>query len=109
MLSIRNLYPYNNQVRGVIAMDQIVHQMPARKAAKNSVEIVVHLAEALDDKQRNNLVVALENTTGIVSAMFCHLRDHLMLIRYDRDFYSSHDVLERITSQNISARLIGPI
>jgi hypothetical protein len=107
--SIGDLYPYKNQVEEAVAMDQIVHQMPTQKVAKNSIEIVVHIVDALDDKQRNNLVVTLENTKGIASAMFCHLRDHLMLIRYDRDLYSSHDVLERVTSQNISARLIGPI
>lgn len=90
-------------------MEQVVRQMPTLNIPKHSVEVVVHISEHLDDKQRHNLVVALENTTGIVSAMFCNLRDHLILIRYDRDTCSSKDVLERVRSQNIGARLIGPI
>ena len=90
-------------------MDQGVHQMPPQSAAKNTVEIVVHLSGQLDDQQRNNLVVALENTTGIVSAEFCHLRDHLMLVKYDRDHYSSHDVLAAFETQKVNASLIGPI
>ena len=49
-------------------MDQVVHQMPQLEAAKNTVEVVVHISEHLDDRQRNNLVVALKNKNGIVSA-----------------------------------------
>jgi hypothetical protein len=90
-------------------MEQGVHQIPPRSAAKNTVEIVVHLSGQLDDQQRNNLVVALENTTGIVSAEFCHLRDHLMLVRYDRAQYSSQDVLKAFGTRHVDARLIGPI
>jgi hypothetical protein len=37
------------------------------------------------------------------------LRYHLMLVRYDRDMYASQDVLGRVTSHNVSARLIGPV
>ena len=90
-------------------MDQVVHQMPQPDAAKNTVEVVVHISECLDDKQRNNLVVALENRNDIVSAEFCHLRHHLMLVRYDREHYSSQDVLNAFGAQKINARLIGPI
>jgi hypothetical protein len=74
-----------------------------------SVEIVVHITETLEQQQRGNLVAALENDGGIVSAEFCPLRYHLMLVRYDKDMYSSQDVLGRVTSQNIDARLIGPV
>jgi hypothetical protein len=90
-------------------MNQVVHQMPPQSAAKNTVELVVHVSGQLDDKQRNNLVVALGNTKGIVSAEFCHLRDHLMLVRYDRDQYSSQDVVKAFGAQHVDARLIGPI
>jgi hypothetical protein len=90
-------------------MDQVVHQMPRLDAAKNTVEVVVHISELLDDKQRNNLVVALGNRNDIISAEFCQLRDHLMLVRYDREHYSSQDVLNAFGSERIHARLIGPI
>jgi hypothetical protein len=59
--------------------------------------------------QRNNLVVALENEDSIVSAEFCPLHYHLMLVRYDRDQYSSQDVLGAVSAQKLQARLIGPI
>ena len=90
-------------------MDQVVHDMPTLDVAKNTVEIVAHISENLDDAQRNNLVVALEQNDGIVSAEFCPLRYHLMLVRYDRDQYSSKDVLNAISDRELQARLIGPI
>jgi hypothetical protein len=90
-------------------MNQVVREMPLTNAAINTVEIVVHISESLDDAQRNNLMVALEQNDGIVSAEFCPLRYHLMLVRYDRDQYSSQDVLGAVSDQKLQARLIGPI
>ena len=90
-------------------MDQVVHEMPTLDVARNTVEIVVHISENLDDIQRNNLVVALEENVGIVSAEFCPLRYHLMLVRYDRERYSSQDVLNAVSDRELQARLIGPI
>jgi hypothetical protein len=76
---------------------------------ENTVEIVVHITENLEEQQRQDLIAALEDNGGITAAEFCPLRYHLMLVRYDRDLYSSQDVLDRVTSQNVSARLIGPV
>jgi hypothetical protein len=90
-------------------MAQATDHMPTLNEAKNAVEIVVHVSENLEDQQRSNLVTALEQETGIVSAEFCPLRYHLMLVRYDRDHYSSHDVLTAFDAQKVNARLIGPI
>ena len=90
-------------------MAQGVHDMPTLDVAKNTVEIVVHISENLDDVQRNNVVVALEQNDSIVSAEFCPLRYHLMLVRYDRERYSSQDVLNAVSDRELQARLIGPI
>jgi phosphoribosyl-ATP pyrophosphohydrolase len=75
----------------------------------NTVEIVVHISETLGEEQRKDLVTALEGEENIVSAEFCPLRYHLMLIRYDRDISSSQDVLGSVKAQNYNARLIGPV
>lgn len=90
-------------------MDIVVENMPILNEAKNAVEIVVHVSENLEGRQRNNLVVALKKEDGIVAAEFCPLRNHLMLVRYDRDQYSSQDVLGAVSAQKLQARLIGPI
>jgi len=90
-------------------MDMVVENMPVLDKAKNTVEIVVHVSENLEERQRSNLVVALEDKDGIFSAEFCLLRYHLMLMRYDKDQYSSQDVLSAVSGQNLQARLICPI
>ena len=76
---------------------------------EHTVEIVVHITESLGEQQRDNLVAALEDNSGITAAEFCPLRYHLMLLRYDRELYSSQDVLDRVKAQNVDARLIGPV
>jgi len=74
-----------------------------------TVEIVVHITETLGEQQREDLVTALEDNGGITTAEFCPLRYHLMLVRYDRDMYSSQDVLEYVKAQDVNAKLIGPV
>jgi hypothetical protein len=90
-----------------ITMEQALHSVETYP--DHTVEIVVHITETLDEKQREELVNALESSGGITTAEFCPLRYHLMLVRYDRDLYSSQDVLDRVKSQNLDARLIGPL
>jgi hypothetical protein len=88
-------------------MGQVLHSI--KSEPDHTVEIVVHITENLGEKQRQELVAALENNDGITTAEFCPLRFHLMLVRYDRDLYSSQDVLDRVKAQNVDARLIGPV
>ena len=88
-------------------MDNAVQQSVIED--KNAVEVVVYIKEDLGDEQRDLVVSALEKTDGIIGAEFCQLRNHLMLAKYDRDIFSSQDVLKSFTSMNLDARLIGPI
>ena len=88
-------------------MGQALHSIESEP--DRTIEIVVHITDTLGEQRREDLVTALEGNGGITTAEFCPLRYHLMLVRYDRDLYSSQDVLERVTSQNVSARLIGPV
>ena len=88
-------------------MGQALHSIESEP--DHTVEIVVHITETLGEQRRENLVAALEDSGGITTAEFCPLRYHLMLVRYDRDSYSSQDVLDRVKSQNVDARLIGPV
>ena len=88
-------------------MGQALHSIESEP--DHTVEIVVHITETLGEQRREELVAALEDSGGITTAEFCPLRYHLMLVRYDREVYSSQDVLEHVTSHNVSARLIGPV
>ena len=88
-------------------MGQALHNIESEP--DHTVEIVVHITETLGEQQRGDLVAALEGNGGITTAEFCPLRYHLMLVRYDRDLYSSQYVLDRVKSQSVDARLIGPV
>lgn len=88
-------------------MAQALHSIDAYP--DHTVEIVVYITEALGENRRGDLVAALKESSGITTAEFCPLRYHLMLVRYDRDMYSSQDVLARVASQNVEARLVGPV
>jgi hypothetical protein len=88
-------------------MEQALHNIESEP--DHTVEIVVHITETLGEQRREDLVAALEDSGGITTAEFCPLRYHLMLVRYDRDLYSSQYVLDRVESQNVDARLIGPV
>ena len=80
-----------------------------RQEPDHSVEIVVHIDEALPEVKRAGLVNALQEIDGIISAEFCPLRYHLMLVRYDRETFDSLDVLGKVNAQDVHAELIGPL
>ena len=86
------------------AVAQDIHPEPG-----HNVEIVVHINELLGESGRDELVGALEKSEGIRSAEFCPLRYHLLLVRYYKDMMSSQDVLGEVSSQNVHAKLIGPV
>lgn len=88
-------------------MGQVLHRIEVEP--DHSVEIVIHITETLGEERRKDLVAALEEEESIISAEFCPLRYHLILVRYDRDIISSQDVLNRVESKNYDARLIGPV
>ena len=88
-------------------MGQAMHSI--ENEPEHTVEIVVHVAENLKERQRNYLAVILEEEDGIIAAEFCPLRYHLMLVKYDRDMYCSQDVLASVRSLNINASLIGSV
>lgn len=88
-------------------MENAIQQMPVD--AKNAVEVVVYIKADLGDEQRDLVVSALEKTDGIIGAEFCQLRNHLLLAKYNKDIFSSQDVLKSFKSLKLEARLIGPI
>lgn len=77
--------------------------------ANHNVEIVVYVEDRLDEAQRTGLTTQLQQNRGIYTAEFCPLRDHLMLIQYDRGQMNSQDVLRHVSNNHLNARLVGPI
>jgi hypothetical protein len=88
-------------------MEQTIHI--GQFQPEHIVEIVVHITETLEELQRLSFIAALEKDDRIFSVSFCPTRCPLMLVKYDRDHYSSQDVLACIESQKVNARLVGPV
>lgn len=88
-------------------MNQVAQVLPNDERC--AVEIVVHISNDLGDEQRNLVVSALEKTDGIIGAEFCPSRNHLVLAKYDKDVFTSQDVLKSFKSMDLKARLIGTI
>ena len=90
-------------------MGEFAYEMKKEAVPTHNVEIVVHVEEILGEEQRTDLVSGLVAEEGIAGAEFCPLHYHLMLINYDRDLMNSQEVLHKVTSQNIHAKLVGPV
>ena len=88
-------------------MNQAAHNLPNEE--KRAVEVVIYISKELGGEQQNLVVSALEKTDGIIGAEFCPTRNHLLLAKYDKDIFSSQDVLKSFNSLNLEAKLIGPI
>ena len=88
-------------------MDMHVQHKPSE--TKNTVEIVVYIKKDIAQDQQHQVASLLEQTDGITRVEFCPLRNHLVLTRYDKDMFSSQDVLKSFNSLNLEAKLIGPI
>ncbi|MEZ5542751.1 MAG: hypothetical protein R3F42_11995 [Pseudomonadota bacterium] len=90
-------------------MNAIAQVRPLEQANNNIVEVVVYVKEELGEQERNEVVSALDRMDVIAGAEFCPLRNHLLLVKYDRHLFSSQQVLKSFTSLHLDARLIGPI
>ena len=88
-------------------MNQAAYNLP--NEGKRAVEIVIYIGKELGGEQQNFVVSALEKTDGIIGAEFCPTRSHLLLAKYDKDVFSSQDVLKSFKALNLDAKLIGPI
>ena len=88
-------------------MSQVAYNLPNEE--KSAVEIVIYISKELGGEQQDLVVSSLEKRDGIIGVEFCPTRNHLLLATYDKDVFSSQDVLRSFTSLNLDAKLIGPI
>jgi hypothetical protein len=81
----------------------------ANDETNNSVEIIIHINQTLDDITRSGLQAAILEDKRVYSAEFCPLRYHLLLVQYDRTKLNSGDVLSKVVGRKLSAQIVGPI
>ena len=88
-------------------MNQVLQELASDE--KYAVEVVVYISDDLGDEQRSFVMSALEKTDGIIGAEFCSTHNHLVLAKYDKNVFTSQDVLKHFNQMNLEARLVGPI
>ena len=76
---------------------------------EHTVENVAHITGTIEVPQRLNYIDELEDDHRISSVSFCTKRRHLLLVKYDRNRYSSQDVLAGIKARKMPAVLVGPV
>jgi hypothetical protein len=86
-----------------------VHEEEKTMAIMHKVEIVVHVDDLLGQDQQSELINNLKKDDGVKEAHFSPGRAHLLIIDYDRDQLSAHEVLEKVRREHLRAELIGPI
>lgn len=77
--------------------------------SRESVEIVVHIDETLDDNKLSRLEESLCQDFGIECVRIHPRRQHLMLVDYLPDNIDTMQVLNYVTSKGLHAELVGGI
>ncbi|MGD2113126.1 MAG: hypothetical protein PVI50_07055 [Gammaproteobacteria bacterium] len=73
------------------------------------IDIVVHVAEQLDEQNRQRVEHTVRKAAGIKRAGFCEERQHLLVVGYDPGQISSAQILRLVRRHQLSARIIGGI
>jgi len=79
------------------------------KQQPHGTELIIYISDKLDAPQREALTGDLEKRSGVFSATFCPVGNHLILVEYNNKGINSQDVLGYVRKQDIAACLVGPI
>lgn len=70
-------------------------------------DVVVHIDQTLERDQRSKIEDELRAIDGVVSVHNPDDRPHLAVIEYNPDRTNSATILSTVTSQGVTAELIG--
>ncbi|MEE9328065.1 MAG: hypothetical protein V3U71_12335 [Cocleimonas sp.] len=74
---------------------------------KNSTDIVIHINESLDSKQREQFSNSVNNIQGVLSNDLKEKPCHLMIVKFNPSETKALDVLNSIKSDGVSAQLVA--
>lgn len=74
-----------------------------------SVEIIVHIDEALTEDHLQQLEHSLSGNYGIEKVRINSARQHLMLVDYHPENVNTLQVLDYVKSKGVHAELVGGI
>ncbi|MBF0265891.1 MAG: ATP-binding protein [Gammaproteobacteria bacterium] len=75
----------------------------------DTVKIVLHIDEELDQVNREQIEQAVSQSRGIVAAHINDKRHHLMLVDYEPQQLNTTEVLNQVIQQGVHAELVGGI
>ncbi len=72
-----------------------------------STGLVMHIANELDMASRRELEDTIRLNQGVSSAQFNDRRPHLMVVEYDPEQISYHQILHEVACRNLHAERVG--
>ena len=73
----------------------------------DSVDVLIHLNDQINDEERTHLVNDLKNLNGVIAPRFNQTREHLLLVSYKSDTINSLTLLNEIKGKGYKAQLVG--
>ncbi|MCW8956645.1 MAG: hypothetical protein OQL09_07160 [Gammaproteobacteria bacterium] len=73
----------------------------------NIVDVLIHVNEALDNKQRVQLEQTMRDLDGVIAPRFNPEHPHLMLVAFNPKHVQSRTLLQQVSSVGYHAQLIG--
>lgn len=72
-----------------------------------STGLVMHIDNDLDVARRRELEDTIRLTQGVSSAQFNERRPHLMVVEYDPQLISYHQIMREVACRNLHAERVG--
>jgi len=73
----------------------------------NVVDVLIHINEDLDNKQRVQLEQTMRDLDGVIAPRFNSDHPHLMLVAFNPQQVHSRNLLQQVNSVGYHAQLIG--
>lgn len=70
-------------------------------------DVVIHIDEDLQDDAIHEIERDIIDLDGVYSACVNERARHLMLVDYDPEGVTSHDLLDRVRRRGVGAELVG--
>ena len=74
---------------------------------KNTVDIIIHINEDLNNKERRKLSGEVSQIDGIISAGFEEKLSHLMVVAYDNLKTRHIEIIDGVRNRGLNAQLVG--
>ena len=71
------------------------------------VDVTMHIDETIDHERRTKIADTIRAHKGVMAVAHHDEKPHLMIIEYNPDAVTSHELLQFVLDQGVHAELIG--